>query len=203
MKIAIKPGVSLLYNIKDKRFQFSISTSNIQKIYEMEPEYVYFFKLLSKYDDDSIIFSEIQARFPNFKRKEFISTIEILRREGIISIKQPIPATISHEESIRYNRQVNFFSNLNPEKLNPWDFQNKLKTSKVLILGIGGIGSWIAQYLTMSGLGEIYICDFDIVELHNLTRQTLYSVNDLGKKKTDALEKKSLIPSMETLTSKK
>ncbi|RSI63477.1 Molybdopterin-synthase adenylyltransferase [Streptococcus oralis] len=88
---------------------------------------------------------------------------------------------------------MDFFGDLNPVVINSWDFQKKLKESVVLILGIGGLGSWIAQLLTMMGIGKLIICDFDYVEEHNLTRQTLYDINDIGTKKIDSLSRKLLL----------
>jgi len=61
--------------------------------------------------------------------------------------------------------------------------QEKLFQSKVLVVGAGGLGCPALQYLSAAGLGTIGIIDFDIVELSNLQRQTLYSVNDIGKPK--------------------
>lgn len=61
--------------------------------------------------------------------------------------------------------------------------QEKLFHAKVLVIGAGGLGCPALQYLAAAGLGTIGIIDFDIVELSNLQRQTLYSVEDIGKSK--------------------
>ncbi|HEY5370093.1 MAG TPA: molybdopterin-synthase adenylyltransferase MoeB [Hanamia sp.] len=61
--------------------------------------------------------------------------------------------------------------------------QEKLFQSKVLVVGAGGLGCPALQYLAAAGVGTIGIIDFDIVELSNLQRQTLYSVNDIGNPK--------------------
>ena len=59
--------------------------------------------------------------------------------------------------------------------------QKKIFLSKVLIVGVGGLGCPLITYLAASGVGEIGILDFDKVEVSNLNRQTLYGSNDLGK----------------------
>lgn len=59
--------------------------------------------------------------------------------------------------------------------------QKKIFLSKVLIVGVGGLGCPLITYLAASGVGEIGVLDFDKVELSNLNRQTLYGSNDLGK----------------------
>ncbi len=61
--------------------------------------------------------------------------------------------------------------------------QEKLFRSKVLVVGAGGLGCPALQYLAAAGVGTIGIVDFDIVEFTNLQRQTLYSVEDIGKLK--------------------
>ena len=61
--------------------------------------------------------------------------------------------------------------------------QNKLFRAKVLVVGAGGLGCPALQYLAAAGVGTIGIVDFDFVELSNLQRQTLYSVEDIGKSK--------------------
>ncbi|MDW5288703.1 HesA/MoeB/ThiF family protein [Formosa sp. PL04] len=59
--------------------------------------------------------------------------------------------------------------------------QNKLKGAKVLVVGAGGLGCPILQYLTAAGVGTIGIIDHDSVDQTNLQRQVLYGYNDIGK----------------------
>lgn len=61
--------------------------------------------------------------------------------------------------------------------------QLKLKNAKVLVIGAGGLGCPVLQYLATSGIGTLGIVDFDKVELHNLHRQILYSEDAVGKAK--------------------
>ena len=61
--------------------------------------------------------------------------------------------------------------------------QIKLKNAKVLVIGAGGLGCPVLQYLAASGIGTLGIVDFDKVELHNLHRQILYSKDTVGKAK--------------------
>ena len=62
--------------------------------------------------------------------------------------------------------------------------QKKLLKSNVLIVGAGGLGSPIAIYLTALGIGKIGIIDKDSVEMSNLSRQIIFSTNDLKKNKS-------------------
>ena len=61
--------------------------------------------------------------------------------------------------------------------------QKKIKNSKVLIIGMGGLGCPLFTYLASAGVGNIGIIDHDKVELSNLNRQTLFNLSDIGKLK--------------------
>ena len=65
--------------------------------------------------------------------------------------------------------------------------QRKLQQTKVVIVGCGGLGSPIAVHLAASGIGELHLIDFDVVDLSNLHRQVFYSLNDVGTAKSETL----------------
>ena len=62
--------------------------------------------------------------------------------------------------------------------------QEMLKQAKVLVVGAGGLGGPVLQYLTAAGVGKIAIAEFDMVDETNLHRQVLYGTNDVGKLKS-------------------
>ena len=62
----------------------------------------------------------------------------------------------------------------------------KLQNSRVLVVGLGGVGGYIMESLVRSGIGTIGLCDFDIVERSNLNRQILATQYTVGMKKVDA-----------------
>ena len=64
--------------------------------------------------------------------------------------------------------------------------QQKLLQAKVLVIGAGGLGCPVLQYLAAAGVGEIGIADDDVVALNNLHRQVLYAENHIGKLKVEA-----------------
>jgi len=66
--------------------------------------------------------------------------------------------------------------------------QQKLLSSKVLIVGIGGIGAPVLQYLCSAGVGTIGVIDHDIVDLSNLQRQVIFAQNDIGRPKVLAAQ---------------
>lgn len=68
--------------------------------------------------------------------------------------------------------------------------QRKLKEAKVLVVGTGGLGAPLLQYLTAAGVGTIGIVDFDTVDASNLQRQVLFTVDDIGRKKVEAAKER-------------
>lgn len=83
---------------------------------------------------------------------------------------------LSDAEMLRYNRQI---------ILRGFDFegQERLKASRVLVVGLGGLGCAAAQYLAAAGVGQMTLLDFDTVALSNLQRQTLHSDATIGQPK--------------------
>jgi adenylyltransferase/sulfurtransferase len=68
--------------------------------------------------------------------------------------------------------------------------QKKILNSKVLIVGMGGLGCPVAEFLTRSGIGTLGIVDHDTVSLSNIHRQILYNENDINKSKVKVAKKK-------------
>ncbi len=66
--------------------------------------------------------------------------------------------------------------------------QRKLKDAKVLLIGLGGLGSPIAVYLASTGIGQLGLIDFDTVDASNLHRQIIHYDNDIGRPKIDSAE---------------
>jgi len=67
--------------------------------------------------------------------------------------------------------------------------QEKLQNTRVLVVGCGGLGSPVAVYLAQSGIGNIHLVDFDTVTIANLHRQVFYTLEDVGKPKSEVLAK--------------
>jgi len=89
----------------------------------------------------------------------------------------------SKEEQIRYSRHF-VLPGFGP------DAQLKLKSSKIIVIGAGGLGCPVLLYLTAAGVGTIAIVDDDQVSLSNLQRQVLYTTEDLTKPKAASAAEK-------------
>jgi len=84
-----------------------------------------------------------------------------------------------------------FISHINLKKIGIFG-QQKITKSRVLIIGLGGIGCPIATYLAAAGVKKIGIVDFDKIEISNLHRQILFSEKDIGRLKTQITKKRIL-----------
>lgn len=81
----------------------------------------------------------------------------------------------------RYSRQI-FIEEIGLEG------QKRIKSSKVLVIGAGGLGSPVIQYLAAAGIGNLGVADFDEVELHNLNRQIIHAESRVGLSKVKSAE---------------
>ncbi|OCB76891.1 HesA/MoeB/ThiF family protein [Flavobacterium crassostreae] len=98
------------------------------------------------------------------------------------------------QDFLRYNRQV-----ILPEIGDQG--QSKLKKASVLVIGAGGLGCPVLQYIATAGVGRIGIVDFDTIEIHNLHRQILYTEDQVGlsKAQTAKAQLQKLNPLVEVL----
>ena len=91
---------------------------------------------------------------------------------------EPEEVGLSSSEYVRYSRHL-----IMPEV--GLKGQRAIKSSSVLVVGAGGLGTPSATYLAAAGVGRIGIVDFDVVEKSNLHRQVLYTESDIGKSKAE------------------
>jgi molybdopterin/thiamine biosynthesis adenylyltransferase/rhodanese-related sulfurtransferase len=87
--------------------------------------------------------------------------------------------SLTPDELLRYSRHL-ILPNVG------MDGQRRLKASRVLIIGAGGLGSPVALYLAAAGVGTLGIVDFDAVDASNLHRQLLHGTHDVGRPKIDS-----------------
>src|SRR5437879_2491784 len=101
-----------------------------------------------------------------------VDTVEDVRRSDLGRMGEPL----TNDEVKRYSRHL-----IMPEV--GVDGQRKLKASKVLCIGAGGLGSPVAMYLAAAGVGTLGLVDFDVVDFSNLQRQILHGTPDVGRSK--------------------
>src|SRR3989338_3429922 len=90
-----------------------------------------------------------------------------------------VPPGLSTEELQRYARHL-----MRPQV--GLEGQRTLKAARVLVVGVGGLGSPAALYLAAAGVGTLGLVDHDVVELSNLQRQVLHTTATIGVPKVES-----------------
>jgi adenylyltransferase/sulfurtransferase len=98
---------------------------------------------------------------------------------------------LSSQEVARYSRHL-----IMPEVA--LEGQKRLKASRVLLIGAGGLGSPLGLYLAAAGVGRIGLVDFDVVDFSNLQRQILHGTADVGRPKLQSAKDRILAVNPET-----
>ena len=91
---------------------------------------------------------------------------------------------LKDKEIERYSRQI-IIKNIGING------QKKIKKSKILIVGLGGLGCPAAEYLSRAGVGTLGLIDNDKINLSNIHRQTMFTTKDINKYKVDVVKKKN------------
>ncbi|MFC7590359.1 HesA/MoeB/ThiF family protein [Nonomuraea antimicrobica] len=134
------------------------------------------------------IAAELCAAFATLTPDDAHGIVTTLLSSGHVEDAVPAPcAELSEREQERYRRNREFFRwvDLTPRE-HGWEPQVRLKSARVLVLGLGGTGSHAAWSLAAAGVGRLHLVDPDVVELSNLNRQILYTEADVGRPKTEA-----------------
>lgn len=101
---------------------------------------------------------------------------------------------MNDEQLLRYSRHI-FLPEIDIKG------QEKLLSSTVLLVGLGGLGSATALYLAASGVGQLMLADREVVDLSNLQRQIIHQTQTIGEKKTTSASRtlKALNPDIDIL----
>jgi bacteriocin biosynthesis cyclodehydratase domain-containing protein len=92
----------------------------------------------------------------------------------------------SARDRARYDRQLRYFADLAPDGTPASEYHRRVRSAHVVVLGVGGLGSWAAYALACCGVGAMTLVDGDRVEASNFNRQILYREADLGRLKVEA-----------------
>jgi molybdopterin/thiamine biosynthesis adenylyltransferase len=131
------------------------------------------------------IVADLLAQRPELTKVEVAESIQTIIDAGYVEdAAAPPPESLSPAEVDRYDRALTYYAwvDLTP-RTSRYDVQARLKASRVVVLGLGGTGSAVASSLVAAGVGAVHCVDFDSVEAGNLTRQLLYTEDDLGAPK--------------------
>jgi bacteriocin biosynthesis cyclodehydratase domain-containing protein len=117
---------------------------------------------------------------------EVRAVLDELRACGVVDDTEEERAALDARDVARYERQLACFADLVGSMRGASAAQARLRSATVCVIGLGGIGSWVALPLVEAGLGTLVGVDGDAVEESNLNRQALYGEADLGRRKAEA-----------------
>ena len=109
---------------------------------------------------------------------------EVVQALDAVEMLEPVGADGLHaEDATRWDRQLLYLRQEARQPATGGQLQQRLRTSRVVVIGCGGLGSWAAFAIATLGVGELALVDPDRVDLSNLNRQALFGVDDIGREK--------------------
>ncbi|WP_028672453.1 HesA/MoeB/ThiF family protein [Saccharospirillum impatiens] len=126
---------------------------------------------------------------------EFVGLVSLFIDNNVVELfdekeKAKSAKQIQSVDYERFDRQINLFKHALGSFDQAIDVQNRLDSCKVAIVGLGGCGSYVFYTLSAMGIGSIKSYEFDNVERSNLSRQVLYTHDDIGRPKAEVAEEK-------------
>ena len=114
-----------------------------------------------------------------------IQLITFIKRKAIIANDSLVK---NRDDYKQYRRVIHFLEDYSDSDESLLDMWENIRNARVLIIGLGAVGSWVAVNLVQSGVKNLALMDNDIVDISNLHRQYGYFEDDIGKKKTTVLK---------------
>jgi bacteriocin biosynthesis cyclodehydratase domain-containing protein len=118
---------------------------------------------------------------------EIDGALDDLLAANVLEVRT-LPRPLSAEQAERFDRQLIYLADLAEPGQSADALQRHLQETTVVIVGCGGLGSWVACGLSLSGVGEMILIDDDRVELSNLNRQLLFTPAQIGRLKVEAAD---------------
>lgn len=140
-------------------------------------------KYLFKLNEEQMLIMEQLINGSAIKEDTLKRTLGNKNYMDLIKLNVLLNAPVDRNEM--YSRSKAFYFNNEM-----YQVHEKLKNKKVMILGVGGIGTHVAWNIATMGVGKLVIVDGDVVEISNMNRQILFDVEDIGKRKVSVLQKK-------------
>lgn len=178
MKIKLNPTKNFYINENQKFIRMGNFPKTGRMIEYEDDVFVEFLSTLKEFVEYDEVVHNLVDKFYMSKNDAENLTISLLS-DSILVSNMAIDE-ISKEQL--YNRELNYFLMLSNESKIQEFF--KMCNKRICVLGIGGIGSIIAEMLVRAGFKNLILLDYDKVEKSNLIRQTLYFNKDIGKNKT-------------------
>lgn len=146
----------------------------------------YLFQLMDGNYTTTQLYDLIQSKYPEVTYEDLTDAIEQFDEAGFLENGAFSSENLLDEyELARWARNINFLGSFANTQVNKYELQHRLKTARIALLGLGGLGSHLLYDLAAMGCYDIRAVEFDRVELSNLNRQILYNEADVGKLKAE------------------
>lgn len=118
-------------------------------------------------------------------RQRMKTVLHELDRRGFL--QRPASAAGLPEKDVeRFGRFLHYLSEFEHGNINRFDLLKRLRNTTIMVIGVGGLGSWILYQLACFGIGGLVLVDGDNVEVHNLNRAILFDEDTIGLPKVEA-----------------
>ena len=131
-----------------------------------------------------MIQSRLRDEFHHLSSGAIAAMLNQLDRTGLLEeARVEPPADWTPEYVKRYSRHLAVFAGYERPGLSRFEQQRRMRDAHIVMLGAGGVGSWVALQLGQLGIGHLTIADGDEIMSSNLTRHALYTEHDIGRNK--------------------
>ena len=181
-RVRLRDSVTVLSE-SAARIQFRSTFEQTVTTFDVEP---WVHEVLPLVDGTRTSAELTEASPAGVSREDIDGLVDVLVNENLVSTH-----SLSTDTHGRHSRQLRLFDEVIAgggvrEGPDAAELQRRLRSATVLLIGVGGAGSWVAQSLAHSGVGRFVLCDADTIELSNLGRQVLFVTDDVGRAKVEA-----------------
>lgn len=175
----LKSSIALVYddNVLD------VFLSNLREQFKITIEYKYIVDLLFCFDGKKTVRDVLEV-YENISKDDLFELILFLSQKNVL-----IKVDCEYPDDFVSNqyRLINFFEDYCSSTSDVISSLKMINTSKVMIVGLGAVGTWVSESLIRSGLKNITLVDDDTVEISNLHRQGMFFNKDVDRYKVDVL----------------
>lgn len=139
--------------------------------------------LLDGQHSPGAVWQELRVGYPDISCEEVREAIRTLDESGFIQNAADDGEDFDAVARERWSNNLGFFETYASAAISKYELQRRIRSAKVAVLGVGGVGSHVLLDLVAIGFTDIRIVDFDVVELSNLNRQILYGEPSIGQPK--------------------
>ncbi|KAA1042307.1 ThiF family adenylyltransferase [Macrococcus equipercicus] len=185
MKLKLRSSVSVIDRKDDVIEFFKTNTREQVIIKSFHP----ILKTLLSEMNGEITLNDFVKKYDISEQYNALQTfINFLISKGILS--DILPESMNNYSKFR--RVIHFLEDYSTSADHLAEMWNKIQNRKVVIIGLGAVGTWTAINLVQNGVKDLVLIDDDIIEISNLHRQMGYEEQDIGEFKTDALKRQLL-----------